>query len=79
MGPRRNVLRRQKRVWGYPVVPGLFIVVATWILVQTFVSAPLDSSIGVAVVGVGILFYFYRSATGAASAPANPAYAYKRK
>ncbi len=59
------VLRRKEpnaerpyRTWGYPVVPALFIAVALWLLVQTFVSSPLDSSIGLAIVGVGILYYF---------------------
>lgn len=52
---------RPYRAWGYPVVPLLFIVVATWLLVQTFVTAPINSSVGIAIVVVGILFYLFRT------------------
>ncbi len=58
---------RPYRTWGYPAVPAIFIVVALALLVQTFVSAPLDSSIGLAIVGVGVLFYFARAFIGASS------------
>lgn len=63
------VLRRREphaerpyRTWGYPVVPALFILVATWILVQTFLSSPLDASIGLGIVGIGIAYYAFRTA-----------------
>ncbi|MGH7736376.1 MAG: APC family permease [Candidatus Tyrphobacter sp.] len=61
---REPDVQRPYRAWLYPVVPMLFVTIASWILVQTFVSAPLNSSIGLAIVGLGILFYIYRTRNG---------------
>ena len=65
------VLRRKKpdavrpyKVWGYPVVPVIFILVTAWLLVNTFVTAPLQTAAGLGIMLLGLIFY--RPATAAA-------------
>jgi len=47
---RRPDLARPYRMWGYPVTPLLFAGVAFWFVVNTIVSEPLSSLIGLAIV-----------------------------
>jgi APA family basic amino acid/polyamine antiporter len=53
---------RPYRTWGYPVVPALFILAATVLLYYTFTDNLWNSSIGVAVIllGVPVFFHFVR-------------------
>lgn len=48
---------RPYRVWGYPVVPIIFLIVATWLLVNTVWTAPLRSLIGLGLIALGLPFY----------------------
>jgi APA family basic amino acid/polyamine antiporter len=50
---------RAFRVPGYPYVPILFVVVATWFVVNTLVMQPADSFVGILLLLVGIPFYLY--------------------
>jgi basic amino acid/polyamine antiporter, APA family len=58
------VLRRRPgyapayRVWGYPWVPGLFVLASTVIVVNRLVSQPIDSAIGLAIVAAGVPAYY---------------------
>ena len=47
------------RVPGYPYVPILFIVVATWFVVNTVVEQTADSMVGLLLLILGLPFYFY--------------------
>lgn len=52
-------LVRPYRTWGYPLVPLAFVGVTILLLYQTLVSSPRASGIGLAVIGLGIPFFFY--------------------
>jgi APA family basic amino acid/polyamine antiporter len=53
---------RPYSVWGYPVVPAIFIVAAVVLLVFSFADQPRNSLIGTAIILLGIpLHYFLRS------------------
>lgn len=60
------VLRRSRphvprpyRTWGYPVVPLVFVLVATALLVNTLVEKPLESLLGLLLVAMGIPAYLW--------------------
>ena len=52
---------RPYRALGYPVVPGIFLLVTAALLVNTFVAAPRQALLGVAVLAAGLPFYWYWS------------------
>ena len=60
------------RMWGYPVVPILFLMVAGWLVVNTVVTTPGRALAGVGFMLLGLPFYWYwtrgtRPPTAAAS------------
>jgi APA family basic amino acid/polyamine antiporter len=57
---RRRVpdAERTYRVWGYPFVPIIFLVVSGWLIVQTISSHPRQSGIGLALILVGLPVYW---------------------
>ena len=50
---------RPYRTIGYPVVPILFLIVTTWLILTTIWNTPLQSSIGVALILLGLPVYLY--------------------
>src|SRR5439155_15725154 len=54
-------LPRPYRAWGYPVVPGIFVVGAFALTVNLFVQRPIRSSIGLLLILAGLPFYRYWS------------------
>lgn len=53
---------RPYRTWGYPVVPGLFIVAAAVVLYYTFTENLRNSAVGTLVILAGIpVFYYFKS------------------
>ncbi|HWZ45758.1 MAG TPA: amino acid permease [Candidatus Saccharimonadales bacterium] len=50
---------RPYRTWGYPVVPGLFVITSTVLLGYTFMDNLRLSSAGVIVILAGVPVYFY--------------------
>jgi APA family basic amino acid/polyamine antiporter len=56
---KRPDLARPYRVPGYPVVPILFVFVAGALLYSTFRSSPRESGIGLALISLGLPFYWY--------------------
>jgi APA family basic amino acid/polyamine antiporter len=65
------VLRRREphairpyQVFGYPLVPAAFVLVALWVLVQTLVTSPGRSSIGIAIVASSVPVYLLRRSSG---------------
>jgi APA family basic amino acid/polyamine antiporter len=48
---------RTYRVWGYPFVPIIFILVSTWLIVQTIWSHPRQSGIGLGLILLGLPVY----------------------
>lgn len=54
-------LQRPYKVWGYPVVPIIFIAVSAGILMNTLIESPAQSIAGLAFILLGIpVFYFWR-------------------
>lgn len=49
------------RAWGYPIVPLLFLVTTTWLLVSTLITSPIRSLIGLALVALGLPVYYFQS------------------
>ena len=49
---------RPYRVWGYPVVPLLFVITGVWFVSNTLVEKPVEAGWGSLIVGLGIPVYF---------------------
>jgi basic amino acid/polyamine antiporter, APA family len=49
------------RTLGYPVVPASFLLVTGWLLVNTLITAPRQSLGGLALIALGLPFYWYWS------------------
>jgi APA family basic amino acid/polyamine antiporter len=58
---------RPYRTWGYPLVPAVFVVAATALLVNTLVEKPLESFLGLALVTMGIPAYLWWRRHGVAA------------
>lgn len=50
---------RPYKVWGYPFIPAIFILVCIGLLINTVVTQPREAIIGLALVATGIPMYFY--------------------
>jgi len=59
---KRPDYRPEYRTWGYPIVPIAFIVASLAIVINQFVSAPVDASIGLGFVALGVPVYHWRNA-----------------
>jgi APA family basic amino acid/polyamine antiporter len=49
---------RTYRVWGYPFVPIIFLVVSTWLIVQTISSHPEKAGWGLGLILLGLPVYW---------------------
>ena len=49
---------RTYRVWGYPFVPIIFLVVSAWLILQTISNHPRQSGIGLALILLGLPVYW---------------------
>jgi APA family basic amino acid/polyamine antiporter len=56
---RRPDLPRPYRVWGYPVVPIVFVAVALFFLVYMPVADPRNTGFGLLLTAVGVPIYLY--------------------
>jgi APA family basic amino acid/polyamine antiporter len=52
---------RPYRAFGYPVVPVIFLCVTAALLINTFVAAPREALMGMALLAAGLPFYWYWS------------------
>jgi len=50
---------RPYRVWGYPVVPALFVAGGLFLVVNTLIEKPVESIAGLILLVPGLFFYFY--------------------
>lgn len=56
---KRPDLQRPYKVWGYPVVPLIFIITSVCILINTFLEKPVESLAGIGFAVIGIPVYYY--------------------
>jgi APA family basic amino acid/polyamine antiporter len=54
----RPGLVRPYRMWGYPVTPVFFVAVAAYFIVNTAISRPAPSLVGLALIASGVPVYF---------------------
>ena len=52
-------LKRPYRVWGYPIVPGLFVAGSALLVVNTLAERPVESLLGLGLVAMGLPAYWY--------------------
>ena len=52
-------LARPYRVWGYPVVPALFLLTTAYLMVNTFLATPGRAAASVGIVALGLPLYWY--------------------
>jgi len=55
---------RPYRAWGYPIVPIVFLLVAGWLLINTIMTAPSQSFIGIGLILLGLPVYYYLTRIG---------------
>ena len=70
------ILRRQVpasertyRTWGYPVVPMAFLLVTGWLLINTLLTTPGRAISGLALMALGLPFYWHWSRTAPSPRP----------
>lgn len=69
---RRPDVARPYRVWGYPVVPVLFVLMNLAIFVNTVAAQPLKSLVGMAILLIGIPAYVHWQRRGTAARKESP-------
>jgi APA family basic amino acid/polyamine antiporter len=52
---------RPYRVWGYPVVPALFLVGTVYLMINTLIATPGRAMAGLGIVALGLPLYAYYS------------------
>ena len=62
-------LERPYRTWGYPIVPSLFVAGAFALTISIWIERPVRSSIGLALILSGLVFYRYWHAKADADQP----------
>ena len=55
---------RPYRTWGYPIVPAIFVIVTGWLLVNTLITAPTQTVIGLGLIALGLPVYAYWARRG---------------
>lgn len=56
---KRPDLPRPYKTWGYPLIPAVFIIASTGILLNTLVEKPVEAIAGLALTALGIPAYYY--------------------
>jgi basic amino acid/polyamine antiporter, APA family len=59
MRKREPNLERSYKVWGYPIVPGFFVVFCLALVIITFFTKPREAVLGILLMATGIPFYLY--------------------
>lgn len=61
---KRPDLNRPYRTWGYPVVPIVFVLGIVSLVISTLWKSPRESLMGLALIALGLPFYFYWKRAG---------------
>ncbi len=59
MRRREPDTERPYRVWGYPIVPALFVLFCVALIVITCINHPREAALGIVLMMTGVPFYFY--------------------
>lgn len=59
MRVREPDLERTYKVWGYPVVPALFVLFCITLIIITFFTNPREALLGIVLMLTGVPFYWY--------------------
>lgn len=59
MRRREPDAERPYKVWGYPIVPGLFVLFCVALIVITCINHPREAALGVVLMLTGVPFYWY--------------------
>jgi APA family basic amino acid/polyamine antiporter len=63
-------VERPYRTLGYPVLPLVFVLVASWLVVNAVLTTPLESAIGLGLIGLGLpVYWFFRRIRQTAAPP----------
>ncbi len=54
---------RPYKVWGYPVIPAIFIIFCVLLIANTIIERPREAGIGLALIFIGIPFYWWFNKT----------------
>jgi APA family basic amino acid/polyamine antiporter len=49
---------RPYKVWGYPIVPAIFVIFCIFLIANTIIARPREAGIGLALILLGIPFYY---------------------
>jgi APA family basic amino acid/polyamine antiporter len=67
---RRPDAVRPYRAWGYPVVPGLFVIASLWLAANTMTERPVESLLGLGLLLFGLPAYgYWRARSRTVTAP----------
>ncbi len=58
---RRPGIKRIYSIWGYPLVPALFIIASFIVVINQVISDPAESLLGFSLVAIGLPVYFFWS------------------
>jgi APA family basic amino acid/polyamine antiporter len=56
---KRPDMPRPYRTLGYPVVPAVFVLGITCLVISTLLKSPRESLMGLGLIALGLPFYFY--------------------
>jgi basic amino acid/polyamine antiporter, APA family len=62
---RRPDLPRPYRVWGYPIVPAVFLLASAGMVANALVTDPVNTGVTLLIIGVGLPVYWVRARLGA--------------
>jgi basic amino acid/polyamine antiporter, APA family len=54
---REPLLERPYKVWGYPVIPAIFVLFCAALTINTIISRPREAAIGLTLIAIGIPLY----------------------
>ena len=61
---RRPNLERPYQVWGYPIIPGIFVGISVAFLLNTLIERPVQAGAGLLLVALGsIAYYFFQKSS----------------
>jgi APA family basic amino acid/polyamine antiporter len=61
---RMPEVHRPYKVWGYPVVPAIFILFCIGLFFNTIITRPREAAIGLSLIFSGIPVYFFLKRSG---------------